>query len=54
MSNAERIARIKRDLAELKSRLGRIEGEVFSGKRSIDELDAELQQLESEKGNAAP
>lgn len=50
MTNAERIARIRRDLSELKSRLGRIEGEIFAGKRSCDELAAELTELESEKG----
>lgn len=50
MSRAERIAKIRRDLTELKSRLGRIEAETFAGKRGVDELTAELNQLESEKG----
>lgn len=48
MTRAERIARVQPDLAELKSRLGRIEGECFLGKRTADELVAELRQLEKE------
>jgi hypothetical protein len=48
MTRAERIAKIRRDLAELKSRLGRVEGEVFAGKRNVDELQSELQQLDCE------
>jgi hypothetical protein len=48
VTRTERIAKIRRDLAELKSRLGRIEGEVFSGQRNVDELTAELKQLETE------
>jgi len=47
MTRAERIARIRRDLAEVKARLLRIEGEAFSGKRNCDELAAELQALEA-------
>lgn len=47
MRNAERIDRIRRDLVELKSRLQRIESETFAGKRGVDELVAELEQLES-------
>lgn len=46
MTRAERIARIKRDLAELKARMQRIEHETFAGKRNVDELATELQQLE--------
>jgi hypothetical protein len=46
MTRAERIARIKRDLAELRSRMQRIESETFAGKRNVDELVAELQRLE--------
>jgi len=54
MTHAERIARIRRDLAELKSRLGRIESETFAGKRNVDELAAELQALEAQpEGEAA-
>jgi hypothetical protein len=48
MTRSERIAKIRWDLVELRSRLGRIEGEVFSGQRNVDELTVELQQLESE------
>jgi hypothetical protein len=48
VSGAKRIARIKRDLAELRSRLQRIEAETFSGKRNIDELAAEVARLETE------
>lgn len=47
MNRTERIARIHRDLVELRSRLGRIEGEVFSGKRNVDELVAELAALDA-------
>jgi hypothetical protein len=50
MTKAERIARIQRDLSELKSRLGRIEAETFAGKRNCDELADELKALETEKG----
>lgn len=52
MSRAECIARIKRDLAELKARMQRIESETFAGKRSVDELTAELQGLEQPEGQA--
>jgi hypothetical protein len=52
MTRAERIAKIRRDLDELKSRLGRIESETFAGKRSVDELTAELQGLEQPEGSA--
>jgi hypothetical protein len=50
MTRTERIARIRRDLAELKARLQRIEGETFLGKRNVDELVAELKQLEKPEG----
>jgi hypothetical protein len=52
VTRTERIDRIRRDLVELRSRLGRIEGEVFSGKRNVDELAAELQQFESTEDKA--
>jgi hypothetical protein len=51
MSKADRIARIRRDLTELKSRLGRIESEIFGGRRNVDEIEGELKALESEKGD---
>lgn len=50
MSRAERIAKIRRDLTELKSRLGRVEGEIFAGRRNCDELVDELKALESAEG----
>ena len=53
MTRADRIARIRRDLTELKARLQRIEGETFAGKRSVDELVAELKQLETEQEKAS-
>ena len=45
MSRAERIARLKRSLSELKSRVGRIENESFCAVRQIAEIEAELLQL---------
>ena len=55
MTRADRIARIRRDLAEMKARLQRIEGETFAGKRNCDELEAELQALEAlPEGEARP
>ncbi len=53
MTRAERVARIRRDLEELKARLQRIEGETFAGKRNCDELAAELQALEAQPEGAA-
>ncbi|HVY32588.1 MAG TPA: hypothetical protein VHB79_38890 [Polyangiaceae bacterium] len=47
MTRAQRIARIRRDLDELKARMQRIESETFAGKRNVDELVAELKQLEN-------
>ncbi|HKY37155.1 MAG TPA: hypothetical protein VJN18_14520 [Polyangiaceae bacterium] len=52
MTRAERIARIRRDLVELKSRLQRIEGETFAGKRNVDELVEELKRLEKPESEA--
>lgn len=54
MTRSERIARVKRDLIELKARMQRIEAETFSGKRNVDELMLELQQLEKPEGEAQP
>jgi hypothetical protein len=52
MTRAERIDRIRRDLDELQKRLLRIEGETFAGKRNVDELVAELKQLEKPEKEA--
>jgi hypothetical protein len=46
MTRPERIAKLQRSLVELKARLQRIEGETFAGKRSVDDLEGELKQLE--------
>jgi hypothetical protein len=47
----ERIAKIKRDLSELRARMGRIDHETFSAKRELLELETGLVALESEKGD---
>ena len=44
------IAKLKRDLTELRSRMGRIEGETFSAKREIAEIEAELGKVVSDGG----
>ena len=54
MTRAERIARIKRDLAELRARMQRIESETFAGKRNVDELVAEVQRLEQPASESQP
>lgn len=53
MTKAERIARIRRDLQELRSRMLRIESETFAGKRNVDELVQELKALETEGNERA-
>ncbi len=45
LQRPNRIAKLRRDLAELRSRFLRIEHEVFNGKRQISELEAELTAL---------
>jgi len=50
MSRADRIAKIHRELTELKARLSRIEAECFLGKRTADELSTALEQLQKQGG----
>ena len=38
----EQLARMRRELSELRARLGRIDGETFLARRQIDELEADL------------
>jgi hypothetical protein len=45
MTRTERIAKLQRDLTELRSRLQRIEGETFAGARQIGEISDEITQL---------
>jgi len=45
MSRAERVARVKRELGELRSRMLRIESETFGATRQLRELEAELSRL---------
>lgn len=45
LQRPNRVAKLKRDLAELRSRMGRIEHEIFNGKREVDEIEAELMAL---------
>jgi len=53
VTRAERIARMKRDLAELRSRMQRIEGEAFAATRQISEIEGELADLATEGHEAA-
>lgn len=48
MKNVERIAKLQRDLVELKSRMGRIQNEVFCSTREIVELQQEIEKLGKE------
>lgn len=48
MTRTERIARLKRDLGELRSRMQRIEGETFAATRQIREIEGELGELATE------
>ena len=50
MSRSEHIAKIKRNLAELRSRMQRVYGEADSALRDIALLDQELIQLERDGG----
>ena len=45
--NLPRLAKIKRDLAELRSRLLRIQGEAASGIRDLEEMQGEISRLEA-------
>jgi hypothetical protein len=47
---AERIAKLKRDIAQLRSRLQRIDHETHCGRQELVELEAGLVVLESEQG----
>ena len=42
---ARRVAKLQRDLAELRARMGRIESETFGAKREIGEIEAEVKAL---------
>ncbi len=53
MTRAERVARLKRDLAEIRSRMQRIEGETFAATRQIGEIENEIAALASD-GPEAP
>jgi hypothetical protein len=53
MTRAERMARIRRDLEELKARMQRIEHETFSATRTVTKLQGELLQLEQPEPVAA-
>lgn len=46
-TNVSRLAKIKRDLAEFRSRLLRIQGEADSAVRRLSEMQAEVPQLEA-------
>jgi hypothetical protein len=48
VTRAEHLAKLRRDLAELRARLGRIEGETFLGKRQIGEIESQLAALATE------
>lgn len=45
LQRPNRIAKLRRDLAELRSRMTRIDHETFSAKREIAEIEAELSAL---------
>lgn len=45
--NLPRLAKIKRDLAEMRSRLLRIQGEADNAVRDLAEMQAEVSQLEA-------
>lgn len=42
LQRPDRVAKLRRDLAELRSRMTRIDHETFNAKREIAELEAEL------------
>jgi hypothetical protein len=50
LQHAHHVAKLRRDLAELRSRMGRIEHETYCGKREIDEIEAALTDLAGDGG----
>jgi hypothetical protein len=52
MTRTERIAKIRRDLLEMKARLQRIESEVYRGQESFAELERDLKALETDDQHA--
>jgi hypothetical protein len=48
MTRAEILAKVKRDLSELRSRLGRIDGETFLARRQIEDLERQAVELAAE------
>jgi hypothetical protein len=47
VSRAEQLAKLKRDLAEMRGRLLRIQGEADSGLRDLAEMQTEVSRLEA-------
>ena len=52
MSRAERIAKLERDLAQLRSRLQRIFEEADSGIRDVRELQAAVKNINKKEGDS--
>lgn len=50
MSRAERLARIKREIAALRSGVLRLEGEAYGVKQKLDAIEAEFAELSKEAG----
>lgn len=50
--NVSRLGKIKRDLAEMRSRMLRIQAEADSGVRDLAELQAEVSQLEASEARS--
>jgi hypothetical protein len=48
VSRSERLTKLKRDLAELRSRLSRIDGETFLARQQIEDLERQTIELAAE------
>lgn len=47
----DKLAKLQRDLAQLKARMQRIDHETFSAKREIDELEGQIRELGKEQSD---
>ena len=48
MSRAEILAKVKRDISQLRARLGRVDNETFLARQELDELERQVGELAAE------
>ena len=52
MNRAERLAKIKRDLSEIRSRVLRIQGEAYGLEQQLRDVDLAVSELAAEGGES--